>query len=451
MDFEKICMVFTMKEPYYGILLSSMERIPTKKETPTMAVGRSGNVFRLYYNTDFTDKLSIDATLELLKHEVLHIAFNHFSIWENTDVPSNIHELRNIAADMEVNGYLDIDKIKDLSPILAAKFGWNNYLGTREYFSRLMDEANKQQEKTADSPSLPCNGGMSGNTSDNTQSSSAGSSQDNDSDTSSSNTGGCSGSTSGGGGNVNSKDPVDSLIDSLPDSIDDHSQWPDSSDSSMSEQLQQAIDDMLILAAEEVEKNRGEIPREMTKILTNIRNKKKAKPVADWRRYMRRYLGNEFTEVIKKSKKRESRRFPDAAGNRHRRKSNIIVAIDTSGSISMPEYNEFFSQIKTLTATSNFHVIECDATIQYEYDYKNKPNETPHGGGGTSFTPVIDYFIKNKKNYDTLVYFTDGYAPIPKHTPKETLWVISSNGDQTSRDKYRVNGASVAFIPKKQV
>ena len=137
-------------------------------------------------------------------------------------------------------------------------------------------------------------------------------------------------------------------------------------------------------------------------------------------------------------------------GNRHRRKSHILVAIDTSGSVSMPEYREFFGQIKTLTAVADFHVVECDANIQHEYDFKGKPNEILHGGGGTDFQPVVDLFKKDCRKYDALVYFTDGWCNIPKDTPKDTLWVISSNGDQSDRKKYRVNGASVAFIPKQQ-
>ena len=116
----------------------------------------------------------------------------------------------------------------------------------------------------------------------------------------------------------------------------------------------------------------------------------------------------------------------------------------------MPEYQEFFGQIRTLTSVADFHIVECDAIIQHEYDYRGTPNMTLHGGGGTLFEPVIDLFNKDKKKYDALIYFTDGYASIPKDTPKDTLWVISSKGDQSDRKKYQVNGASVAFIPKQK-
>lgn len=69
MDFEKICMMFTMQEPYYGIILSSMERIPDER-IGTIGVSKYGNVFRLIYNPKFLESLNVDTILSLLKHEV---------------------------------------------------------------------------------------------------------------------------------------------------------------------------------------------------------------------------------------------------------------------------------------------------------------------------------------------------------------------------------------------
>lgn len=458
MDFEKICMMFTMQEPFYGILLSSMERVPSPS-CPTMGVGRSGNVFRLYYNPDFVSKLDIDTTLCVLKHECLHIALNHFCLFDEGKVSKAEHELRNIALDMEVNGYVDVQKMRGLNPVLAKDFGWDNFLGGREYYSRLLSlnqqqKQQQQQKNQASNPQQPCNGGLGGNQQTPQQSQcnpsqgqtpqQPGNSQQNNNQQSQSN--------DIGGNSHSNQNPIrddDEMSDELKEKcqiFDDHSMWPDCDTDDLKQQMQQVIDDMLVFAAEEVEKGHGDIPGELVGRITELR-KQKPRPVTDWKRYFRRYMGNEFTEFIRKSKKRESRRFPDAAGNRHRRKSNILVAIDTSGSVSMPEYREFFGQIQTLSATANFHVLECDTLIQHEYDYKGKPNETLHGGGGTSFEPVIDYFNERKRLYDALVYFTDGYASIPKNTPKETLWVISSNGDHDMK-KYKINGASAVFIKK---
>lgn len=445
-------MMFTMQEPFYGILLSSMIRKPSKT-VGTIGVCRTGNVFTLLYDEAWVKSLTVNQALTVLKHEVLHLAFNHFSIWEDENPISAVQKMRNIAADLEVNGYLDADMVKSCKGCLASDFGWNNQEGTREYFSRLVDLAEKQKEnenKNKNKDTIPTNPtsdpedcDTEPDDSDEEQCNSTASSKVNSPSKSNSQEDTEAVSAAASGSQPDDELPKD--IEEKGKCFDDHSEWPKCT-AEEAQQLVETIDSLLDFAAQEVEKSCGSIPSEMVGRIEKIR--KKPKPVADWKRYFRRYLGNEFTELLRKSKKRESKRFPDAAGNRHQRKSNILVAIDTSSSVSMPEYKEFFGQIKTLTSRANFHVVECDARIQHEYDYRNAPNEILHGGGGTSFQPPVDMFLKNRKLYDALVYFTDGYATIPADTPKDTIWVISSNGDQSSRKRYQVNGAKVAFIPK---
>lgn len=462
--------MFSMQEPYYGIILSSMNRVPLPaKVCPTIGVGRSGNCFKLGYNPEFISKLDVDTTLEVLKHECLHLCLQQFSLWDKEDVPKSIAELRNIAEDLEVNCYIDRSKIHGIGGCFVEDLGWEKSQGAREYFRRLLEKAQQQSssqkatkqtddkdpeesiETTGEGSSCPQQ-----DTSDRSQNNSSSESSSKEQDSGDGSQNSSSGqndsngnndeqSSSGSSGNSNDGIPQD-FLDGLS-SFDDHSMWPDSNDDL--EETQAIIEEMMINAAEECEKSRGAIPAELRGKIDDIKNRKRPKPVADWKRYVRRYLGHEFSEFIRKSKKRESRRFPDAAGNRHRRKSHILVGIDTSGSICMPEYHEFFGQIRTLCPVATFDVVECDARIQHEYTYKNKPNLNVHGGGGTSFVPVVDRFLEQRKKYDALIYFTDGYATIPNNTPKETLWVVSSQGDQNDRKKYQVGGASVVFIPKK--
>lgn len=437
MDFEKICMMFMMKEPYYGIILSSMERLPTDK-IKTLAVGKSGNVFQLMYNTKFTDTLSIEETLVCIKHELLHLAFNHFTLFETEPKSSQEQMLRNIAADMEVNCYVDQTIAHKLAFCLPENKGWDKMLGTLTYYKMLLEEQKKKEEekKAQTKPeqqsqqqpqNQPDSSSLENNDDENTEDVKE-----------SKNRNTATSSTS----DSNHSETLEEQT------FDDHSYWPKSTSEEETELLKQTIEEILVYAAEETEKSCNPIPQELTNIVKIIRDKKKPKAVADWKRFFRRNLGNSFSEMIRKSKMRQSKRFPDSAGNRHQRKAHILVGIDTSGSISMPEYNEFFNQIKTLSSTATFHVVECDSAIRYEYDFTGIVPQTVHGHGGTNFQPVIDYFNKNYKQYESLVYFTDGCASIPKDTPKSTLWVISSQGDKDRR-KYTKNGASVVFIPSK--
>ena len=396
MDFEKICMMFSMQEPFYGIILASMNRVPYEP-VGTLGVARSGKVFKLAYNPAYLENLPVNTVIQLLKHECMHIAFNHFTRWETDPDCDWEHEIRNVAEDLEINSYLDRSQIApEAGGVFAEDFGWDKSLGTRAYYELLKKKFPKPPPQVL---------------------------------------------LSLGSGDGNNSLPASG------NRFDNHDMWPKDLTDADREILNQTVEEMAAFAADEVEKGRGTIPGEMVGRIELLRNKKKPRPVADWKRFFRRYVGNEFTEQVRKSKKRMSKRFPDVAGNCHRRKTRILVAIDTSGSVSMPEYREFFGQVDTLTETSEFHVLECDARIQHEYDYcRKKPNEKLHGGGGTDFQPVINYFLEHRKKYEALIYFTDGGAPIPQNTPKDTLWLVSSKGNHDV-ERYRVNGAKVLFIP----
>ena len=462
MDFEKICTIFTMQEPYYGILLSAMDRFPTDK-IPTMGVMRSGNVFRLGYNPAFIADKDLATMMAYLKHECMHIAFNHFTLFDTPASCAAEQELRNIAADMEINGYIDWSGVNTNGLVFARDFGWGDKLGTMEYFGRLLNI--NQQQNQAQNPKNPCNGGLGGKSQNqssggqqgqqngNSQNQSQSQGQQQNQNQAQSQGQGQNGNNQGNlngkgqsGAGQNDMQLSSQMQNEAQKQFDDHSMWPNDMTEDEIENLRQSIDDLVDFAAEEVEKGCGTVPGEMVGRIKLIRERKKPKPVADWKKYFRRYIGNEFSDQIKKSRKRESKRFPDAAGNRHRRKSHILVAIDTSGSVSMPEYREFFGQLRTMKDVT-FHVVECDTRIQFEYDFNGKIRETLHGGGGTDFYPPVQMYLENRRKYEGLVYFTDGGALIPSNTPKETLWVVSSKGDH-NRERYRVNGASVVFIPQ---
>lgn len=388
-------MMFAMQEPFYGILLSAMDRIPDPR-VQTMGVGMSGNAIKLYYNPDFTNNIPEAVCLEALKHETLHVAFNHFTLWDTKADSEAEHRKRNIAEDLEVNCYVKKENL--FNEYIKAYFpedkGFNRELGSREYY-KLLPDVNTQDFQLKFGISI--------------------------------------------GGNGKGKGTGDMQFD-------DHSMWPDDMSDAEKAVIEQAIEDIVVQAAEICEKSCGSIPGEMKMRIDAIRNRK-IKPAADWKRYVRRYIGNEFTEFIRKSRKRESRRFPGAPGNKHRRKSHILVAVDTSGSVSKKEYEEFFLQIRTLTQHATFRVVECDTEITKEFDYKGKMPDTVFGGGGTSFEPPVTMFLSNRRKYDALIYFTDGYAPVPDNTPKDTLWVICSTGNK-SKEEFKKNGASVVYIPE---
>lgn len=106
-----------------------------------------------------------------------------------------------------------------------------------------------------------------------------------------------------------------------------------------------------------------------------------------------------------------------------------MVAVDTSGSVSKNELEDFFSEIDYIhKAGARVTIVECDARINkiVEYDGKHIPEIV--GRGGTDLNPPVDYYVKNKKDYASLIYFTDGECSLPEKHPSGMVWVITSNG-----------------------
>lgn len=222
--------------------------------------------------------------------------------------------------------------------------------------------------------------------------------------------------------------------------IDSHDMWPGDEMSEAERTLyDNQIKSRLKETAEQVVKQAGKIPGELSSILEAIKNKP---PVFNWKRYFRRLIGNSITSEIQLTRMRPSKRFPDARGIRMKRKPNIMVAVDTSGSIMSDDLKDFFSEIHHIWKTGvNVTVVEFDTKIQNIFEYKGQQNIEVHGRGGTDATSTIEYY-KQHHDFSSCVIFTDGYLSTFKLPICQSLiWVITKGGN-----KVKYPGQTI-FIP----
>lgn len=112
---------------------------------------------------------------------------------------------------------------------------------------------------------------------------------------------------------------------------------------------------------------------------------------------------------------------------------NLVVAIDSSGSIDEELLSQFLSELNYLMLSMPKYKIElivCDDKIrsvdtfytgdEFEVDVK--------GGGGTDFRPVFLYVEENLENTNLLLYFSDLEGAFPKDEPSyEVKWVTLSD------------------------
>ena len=114
------------------------------------------------------------------------------------------------------------------------------------------------------------------------------------------------------------------------------------------------------------------------------------------------------------------------------RMGEIIIALDTSGSIGPDEINMFNGHINRILHTclpEKVHVIYCDYDIGGTDEYT--PDDLPItakcvGGGGTSFKPVFEWADNYDGDIECIVYLTDGYGDQDSiTTDHETVWLTT--------------------------
>jgi len=222
--------------------------------------------------------------------------------------------------------------------------------------------------------------------------------------------------------------PDDPDVQQLMDGAGDmHASWEEFDNLSESEKklLKAQAEYQLKEAAEECLKSQGHLPGEIAQIYKRITEVTPSK--FNWRAYLRRFAGNSYVVETKLSRKKLNKRYPDAPGMKFKPKKHILVAIDTSGSVSNDELVEFFNEIRHIHKTgTEITVLQCDTQINSIEKYNPKKDVKVQGRGGTEFDPVLDYYNKHSKVFTCLVYLTDGecYTTI---TPRgRMLWVISS-------------------------
>jgi predicted metal-dependent peptidase len=110
----------------------------------------------------------------------------------------------------------------------------------------------------------------------------------------------------------------------------------------------------------------------------------------------------------------------------------IVVAVDTSGSIGKLELEQFAGEISAISEEAQpeaIHVVYCDAAVQCTQQFG--PSEPvrlePRGGGGTDFCPPFKWVAENNIAPVCFIYLTDlcchSYPEAPEYP---VLWVTDS-------------------------
>jgi len=389
-DIAKHSKTLMFKEPFYGLFLIGLNK-EISDAVGTACVAKDGINTKLVISPKFWETISDKCKVAVLKHELLHIAFKHlqmFDLYENK-------ELLNVAADLEINQYIDKEFKDDtwegleIDGKMFIDLKLPEKAGTRKYYE-LLDKEIKQNPNCDLAKFLEA---MKGANSD----------------------GETREITLGDGTKVQVKGS--------------HEFWKqfENMDEAEKKLMEKQIEHQLRDTADQVQKQRGHIPGELKELIDSLYVSEE--PVLDWRAYLRRFNGMASKIYTKKTRRKPNKRFYGNPALKIKQKKNTLVAIDTSGSVSKDDLKEFLSEIHHIYKTgTQVTVVECDASIGRVYEYKGKTQEAQEvtGRGGTSYDPVLNYLQENRDKYQNLIYLTDGECETNIKPCKPTLWVHCS-------------------------
>ena len=359
-----------LNQPFFGNILLS--QIYEECNTlPHKTMGVTGK--KLLYDADFVVGLdSISELKGVLIHEVLHLALDHLSRLQMRDP-----ETWNMAIDYVAN--LIVTRLPDVLLPKGGLLDWNyDGMSAEEVYDILIKEIEENKKS---------------------KSSDDGSSDD---------------------GSSKSKDAGDKV-----GFRDYHGE--------VSEEESKQIKKIMVSSYEALtSQEKGDVPGSLVSIINQLKE-----PKVDWRQFIRSTIVDIFNK-LDFSMSRGNRHFlhmgywfPSLVGEENKL---IIIAVDTSGSVSDSLLEDFASETAALLELSDKTlVMSCDADIQEVVEtskYSDLLKEARFSGrGGTSFDPVFNKIRELELTPDVLVYLTDGYANYPSVEPHyPVIWGIGKGG-----------------------
>ena len=343
-----------LRAPFFGNMATRLELTNADEWMPTAATdGR-----RFYYNSRFVNMLETKEIEFLFGHEVLHCCYDHIGRGETRD-----RKLFNIAADYCVNRDLvkhSVGKfITTVDCLYDTKYdGWT----AEEIYDELYENADKID--------------------------------------------------------------IDELIRKM---LDEHL---DENQDCNSESEKGKGDGPVKLSKEDLEQIKNEIkeammqasqaagadntPESVSRMINQLTN-----PQMDWKDLLRQTLESTIKDDFSWCKPSRRGWHVDAVlpGMTPGQEVDLVVAIDTSGSISTSDLTKFLSEIQGIMdafTTYRIHVF-CFDTDVYNPQIFTSDNLDEiadyqvTGHGGTDFNCVFKYLVKEGIEPQRLVMFTDGY------------------------------------------
>ena len=390
------------KRPFYGVILMKLNEIKESSSTYIMSTDGSS----IYYNKKYMENLNEAERNFYLLHQLYHCIFMHPSRMINKDI-----KIANIAADFLVNYYIDIEKNefkkagiiisvpKDAYMIKDEKYKLElNKLSFEQLYEKIYNQ--KENKISATPQQITKNNNSNGNNSS---------------------------TLNIYGNNIDLNKIKSDLI--LPKNIE-----------KTSSNMRRIIQESIITSKVYGSKLIGDMPGSLIRRITELIGTR-----VPWYKYLRRYLSNIMQDDTS---------FDTPDKNHIYRKmilpgpyedenyiEDILFLIDTSGSISEEDLNNFLFQAYNICKDfeANGKVIFFESIVQDVFDInKENLNKLPlYGGEGTDVNVALKYVKDKKLKYSCILVLTDGYFNSPQVFLRNVIWCLTEDGTEEAIKNYK--------------
>jgi predicted metal-dependent peptidase len=409
-ELEDVLCYLAKKAPFYAMLVQGMVK-HVDRNLPTLGVNIKDGKINLYYNPHFMKAHNIVKQAEFLKHECMHIVYDHIGRSKvmgkpQTEKKSAIERVKamfeqkaeNRAADYAINEYLPnlpkrmkmVDK--DGNPIINPKTGKPaigrpclvddlkkqfpevQKYSTAEYYLQFLKENGQKQKVKIVGGGAPGEEGEDGD----------------------------------GGGDG---DEIE---------VDSHDLWEEGDESA--EMAKEIAKDAVNKAVQAVGgMDGGNIPSNIKSVIEQLNDAS-----VNWKSVLKRFVAKVTDSKVEFTRTVRNRRFGVLLqGYRREPLIHLIVGIDRSGSVPQEDLEQFLAEIRKIhEAGGKVTVMVCDTKVNEVFEYKPKMKIELTGGGGTLYQPMID---KAKElDADAMIIFGDGdCADTPKKPKFPVLWALT--------------------------
>jgi predicted metal-dependent peptidase len=365
---EKVKNIITslmISDPFLGILLKRTWIYSTKDEN---SIAYTDGI-SIFLNESRFSKLTPEEQTFVLVHELMHIILKHTIRGKKYSSNPLLHYIANIVADAKANQYIH----KYARNVKSIKYVTTHHLyklfdvkkADEKSFEEIMHEILKEINRVE----APANIRIMNDLQPNKQ-------HDN------------------GRGDVINEGDKDENIDKSSSS----------SDEEIERRVQRKTLETAIIV-KEFYKSSGTTSNDLNRLITEILKSK-----VDWRRVIRSALTDNVKHV-RRTWMRPSRKHEKYPGKKLYGMSNIVVLIDTSGSIDEKTLNQFVSELYAIVRNvAKVIVITWDAKVHDVFTirrYTDIRSVKIHGGGGTVIYPALKLVDEKYSRADMITILSD--------------------------------------------